>query len=326
MASPINKVPSLPQPNAHPNNNRDSRDVDPKNIFDSYAHLKAFFQNSPDIAEVLKHKNSLQGKTIDLLPLRLTNHGAYSEELRALITKINVSQFGSQAKYTRLFQIQKMTNDPNQFGQIVTQFEPIPMDDIDDLKIRNRVNYRKLGLFFNHTDGICSGETHWLNYLYLNTKNFFPNPRTHFFVLGELFKEGGGIDATLMQSLTLKKGGMLGLKIGIQSRHSSNSYPEPLFARTIEDWTSKKEEIVLMLQKLKKGSYRLNLPNHVTHYIKINSKLGYYIEPNEAIIEINGKLQGECLQKLTLYSVITTQKKTRSQFINVFPVKLKKKK
>ena len=148
----------------------DNRTFDPKNLLESYSNLQKFFKSSPDIDTVLKLKKLLNNKTINISPpITLGERYFYSEELCTLIHELNDSTFGEKEKLTHLFHIQKMKNDPNILGNIVTECAPIPLDDVHDPKILKRIGSKNSEIFFNRRKGICNGVNHWFNYLYLNT-------------------------------------------------------------------------------------------------------------------------------------------------------------
>ena len=176
---------------------------------------------------------------------------------------------------------------------------------------------------FNNDLGICRGMTDWLMYLYLNTKEQFSDPRSHMRALGKQFTSGGGMDPTLIQSLALQKGKLLGLKIGAQRLNSPGVRRSSNIRHRTSHWYSQREQITQEFQNMPVGAYRAWVPNHATAYIKINANLGYFFDPNNGITEINGSAQGEKLYALVSQSLKETgehEGETNLNVIHFFPV------
>lgn len=293
----------------------------PLQIFQSYENLRQYFQKSPDIEKITALSKSLPSLQLKVQTVRHMHFSSKSDdkELKSVISTLNQTYYPVRdLENTQLYLIQKMKNRPNEQGLTLEKANPIHAQDLDR-KVRKRVY---CPVTFNHRDGICSGECDWFGYLYLKTKQHFPDPRAHLFVIAALFKDGGGVEATLLQNIRLLKGKMLGLKVGAQPVHSPDPVPFPLMTKTVNAWKQHSKAIIQSLQQLKPGIFRTDVPEHSTLYIKINSSLGFYMDPNEGVIEINGTEQGMFLHALMQYSFLAVKGDPKKVF-SVTPITLR---
>lgn len=289
-------------------NTLDSRNIDPKRIFSSYANLQNFLETTPDIKkiEILAEQiDWIRFKTSTLFPPHLSSNG--NAELAHLVGALQDVHTVEEYK-THLFVVAKMENNPNLLAERLKNWPPIPINFIPDSKVKKRISPINSFLSFNHEDGICSGICDAYSHVYFKTCHFFSNPREHMFAMGQLYKKGGGVDATLLQSINIRKGKILDLQIGTQSTHKKNLLPQPLIEKNVSNWRgSQLKKVGKQLQKLQPGLYRTGLPEHATLYLKSHNQLGYFIEPNHHILEINGPAQGKFLAHLMLYVFIRTK-------------------
>ncbi len=337
-----------------------SRPVFNESVFNSYSNLKNFFKQSDAIDQVLSKKNKSYSKPLIPFKPNLACRWQVCQVATApfryisafvLIILSKISSFAgakafakwtkNSARYqiagfnvyseepTKLFKITHAENDPNTEGKIVNETATIPVNRIIDPRVKNRTfcSIRE-GVRFGHHQGICRGMSNWFVYLYLNTKDQFADPRSHMSALGKLFQDGGGSEATLLQSLYIKKGSLLGLKVGIQPIHSHGTLSTPVLKQATSDWNSSMNpQVATKLQNLPAGVYRTNVPRHAMAYIKINDTLSYFFDPNEGLIEINGKDQGEKLYELLKTSLDKTGGAISgcptANFIEAYPVTLR---
>lgn len=361
-----------------------------KSVFDSYANLQKFFRESDAIDQVLSRKDKPYSKK--LIPLNPNLHWKWQACQIAtapfriilyvpliLVHKLasTLGKYGSfeaalqiaktarmGAKYlaagfktyseapTNLYRIKNTINEPNAEGKIVSETPSIPNEQITDSKVQKRT--RGNGIKFDNNNGICFGECLWYLHLYLKTKDQFTDPRAQMAAIGKQFAKGGGMDPTLIQSLHLGKGKLLGIKMGSQAPRELgvwdlsklnfngtviakqiSNYGTPVILRTPTEWRSLGDEIIRQLQTLPSGAYTARMPGHVTVYVKIHDRLGYFFDPNDGITEIQGDSVGEELYKqvldttgrlLTIPSVqasIKTDYGTYTSPIAISPVKLR---
>lgn len=317
-----------------------------ESVFSSYNNLQNFFLRSNAVNEVLNKKDkpyskiekplnsNLRGKwlvcQIASAPFRLLL-GLALKIISKSASLVGAKEFAKQTKTafqyqkagfglysdtpTKLFMIKDTTNRPNDQGAIVNKTPFIPESRITDPKVKHRTFCRlRKGIKFNHDQGICRGMSNWFLYLYLNTKNQFADPRSHMAALGAQFSKGGGIEPTLLQSINLWKGKLLNLKIGTQGIHSHGSFGDPLYAHTPAEWKSQSKQIIEKLQNMPAGAYGTYLPFHMTAYIKINDRQGFFFDPNEGIIEIIGDNVGE-----KLYEMLTETLKHTGENSETYP-------
>ena len=210
---------------------------------------------------------------------------------------------------TKTFWLKDSLNGPNEKGEIVNNTPSIPESRITDPRVEKRTFCNlEHAVKFHNNNGICRGMSDWFIYLYLNTKAQFSDPRSHMRALGKQFANGGGMEATLLQSLYMRKGKLLGLKIGAQTAHSLSNNYTPTVDYPSSNWHSQAGEIIEQFQNMPAGAYRSWVPRHATVYIKINTNLGFFFDPNHGITEINGDAQGEELFKLVSKSLRETGK------------------
>ncbi|MBS0607026.1 MAG: hypothetical protein KF898_04110 [Parachlamydiales bacterium] len=300
-------------------------------ILDSYDSLRGYFHSSPAINQVLRGNNSLDYKVFT--PQNPNLAGIWevcqiiTEPFRWLIAFVLkqisaqlVSHFGKcetaqqikmASKYvtagfnllsdtpTKIFLLQKTRNRSNDHG-IVSDTPPIPIHQILDPRVRNRTyNLIQNEIIFSYPDGICRGISDWFLFIYLKTKDQFTDHRSHMAALGKLFSKGGDAEPTLLQSLYLKNGKILDLKIGMQTGRPSGTYGAPITDQVFCDWKNSSEAMIQEIGNLPAGSYQLCIPFHQMTYVKINDQLGFLLDPNEGVLEINGEGLAE-----TLYSLI----------------------
>ncbi|MGC1878254.1 MAG: hypothetical protein WA347_00610 [Rhabdochlamydiaceae bacterium] len=328
--------------------------------FTSYADLQNFFRSSEAVQQVLASKD----KSYTKVPIPLNSNLAGKWLVCQMVTApfrslfacalnviakaalcLGATHLATQAKIgaryqkagfelysdvpTKLFEIKKTANRPNAQGQIVAATPSIPVSLITDPKVKKRTYGHWLNTVnFNHRHGICRGMSFWFLYLYLKTKDQFCDLRSHMAALGNQFATGGGMDPTLLHSINLRKGKLLGLKIGTQASHAPEA--TRLFKHTTHEWKSLPHPIAGELQNMPEGAYAIRLPLHTIAYIKINDSLGYFFDANHGITEINGIHTGEKLYQLISKSYeetgdippANTQARVRSN-IDITPVALR---
>ena len=269
-------------------------------VVHSYSSLKNYFTESDAINQVVSKKHKRTTRTLNPLnpnlafKWRVCNLATFPLRLPFFIILLLISKVSSLAgknkvrTYTRdgarflyrgfntfsqeptkIFRLHSTRNRPDKMGQIVNNTPFIPAAQITDEKVKDRTFCSiHAGIKFDHPDGICRGMTDWFIYLYLNTKEQFSDPRSHMCMLGKLFKNGGGQEATLLQSIYIKKGKLLGLKVGTQNGLSPSSVPTFHHTWNTAEWSSKKQEMVQQLQNMPAGAYQTWVPGHATAYIK----------------------------------------------------------
>ncbi|MGC2595984.1 MAG: hypothetical protein WA347_06870 [Rhabdochlamydiaceae bacterium] len=297
-------------------------------VFESYANLQSFFNRSPAIQEVLSKKNEpYSGIPIPLnanLACRWRVCQMTTAPFRwalAIFLKISAAGlaccgFSGRAKdlkrcaihliigfdvfsneTTKVVRIMASKNGPNKEGEIVNTHPSIPESRAAE-KVRKRTysHLQNNEIKFNHKKGICRGMSFWFVYLYLKTKNQFPDPRAHMAALGEQLINGGGMDPTLLQTLKLRKGKLLNLKRGTQPIHSTTvDYPIKLIEHPTHRWKANSTEMIGQLKTLPPGAYSVGIPYHQMAFVKIDDRLGYFFNANKGIIEICGNELGEKL-------------------------------
>ena len=216
-------------------------------VFDSYENLQRFFNSSDAVDKVLSRSGKPTSKVFCPLNPNLRGIwcvaqlatapfrwiGAVALKCIAQIASLlGAKGFKKQAKMasrrldagfslhsdnpTKLFFIQKTENHANDRG-IVSKAQPIPGDQIQDPRVRNRTFLREENNQVDfHASGVCRGICDWFIYLYFKTQHQFSDPRNHMIALGKQFSKGGGVEPTLLQSLHLKNGKLLNMKIGEQ--------------------------------------------------------------------------------------------------------------
>jgi hypothetical protein len=173
----------------------------------------------------------------------------------------------------------------------VSRHPPISYDKIPDRRLQKRTFRDPVS--FNPEKGICRGSSFWFLYLYLQTRPLFTNPQDHAVALGKLFALGAPREAVLLQSLYIKKGKLLNVRVGTldhpRTRH-------PLETISIDN-TGKVNAIEgkTKINNLPTGAYFIGLALHACAYIKIDQTLAYFFDPNRGIYEIRGRSQGEQL-------------------------------
>ncbi len=294
-------------------------------VFDSYSNLQNFFYTSPSIQKVLKRKNEPYAG----IPWTIDNNldcqwrvcqmaTAPFRWILAIFIRITAAGFdGCGSKQmakglkhravqliigfdalatTKVSKIASFQNHPNKKGKIVNEHPPIPESRVpQNVK---EITFRKdNAIKFGHHRGICRGIVDWFLYLYLNTKDQFSDPRAHMAALSKQFRNGGGMDSTLLQSVVLKDGKLLDLKIGTQPEFSYDINRESIVSATPKEWQTNPAEMIRQLKTLPVGCYCFWAPTHATAFIKINDQLGYFLNPNDDLIEIEGQELAEKLYK-----------------------------
>lgn len=194
--------------------------------------------------------------------------------------------------------IQRTINQPNEEGKKLESFPPIFLHQVFDSKIRVRLIGQRGVVTFQHTGGICRGMVDWFLYLYFRTQHQFENPRTHLFAVSKQFVNGGGEEATLLQSMIVRNGKLLGLRFGTQSP-KSRKLRVPRLKYTVADWNrSTPTVLITAFEQLPPGAYRIGVTIHAMALIKVNSNLAYLFDPNQGVLEINGEGVGRVLYSM----------------------------
>lgn len=186
----------------------------------------------------------------------------------------------------------KTINRPNEKASIYNQLDPIP---VVDPKLKKRLFSPKSHLKFGHVGGICRGEVDWFLKLYLKTRAQCSDSQQHMKALARRFKKGGPAEATLLQSIYVRNGKILGLKNGMRSAFSKCYFPDVLRFCANDLHSTQKVINQYQLESLPPGAYKIGLPFHATAWIKISDELGYFFDPNEGVTEIKGGNQSAAL-------------------------------
>jgi hypothetical protein len=288
-----------------------------ESVLHNYVNLQNFFNRSPAIQEVLSKKE----ETYSGIPIPINANldckwqacqmattpfrwilAVFLKAVAAGLDCCNATQLAKDMKNwsvhmiigydafsqetTKVLKITSSMNQPNQAGKIVNEHPSIPESRVAT-SVREQTFcslYKKIK--FGHYQGICRGESFWFLYMYLKTKDQFSDPRAHMAALGEQFKDGGGMDPTLLQSISLNTGELLNLKIGTQS--AAETTCRKLITYTPSQWRSLSADIIRQIKGLPEGAYAVGLPLHQTACIKIDNELGFFFDPNHGVIEIQG--------------------------------------
>jgi hypothetical protein len=100
------------------------------------------------------------------------------------------------------------------------------------------------------------------------------------------------MDPTLLQTIYLRKGKLLNLKIGPQDPRGQRT---ALIKHTPSQWKANRSEVIRQINAIPAGAYALGLPRHLTAFIKIDDQLGYFFDPNHGVLEIQGNELAEKL-------------------------------
>ncbi len=289
-------------------------------VFTNYPNLQNFFNQSPAIQEVLNKKNEpYSGVPLPLNPnldckwqvcqiatspfrmvlvvflktvaagLDCCGSSHLAKDMRNWSVRLIIGFEVFSTATTKVSKIAASLNDPNREGEIVNKHPSISENQVP-------TNVRELTfcqvyheIKFGHYNGICRGESFWFLYLYLKTKDQFSDRRAHMATLGEQFKDGGGMDPTLLQSINpLGTGQLLNLNIGTQSVADTAYVPVRLIEHTPNEWRSQSAEMTRQLKVMPAGAYAVGFPRHQTAFVKIDDELGFFFDPNRGITEIQG--------------------------------------
>ncbi len=294
-----------------------------ESVFRSYSNLKDFFNRSNAVQEVLSKKNepysgvpvpvgaNLAGKwqvcQIATAPFRwilsicleifaaifeACDQVSVAKNMGNWAVHLNIGFDSYSEDTTKLFKIATSRNEPNREGKIVNEHPAIPESRLEE-KARQRtfcsVHHE---VRFGHHEGICKGMSYWFLNLYLKTKEQFTDPRALIAAIAEQFKKGGGMDPTLLQSVYVRGGKVLNLKIGNRDAAGRSFYPN---RHIPNEWRTNSSEMIRKMKALPAGAYGVALPVHMTAFIKVNDLLGYYFDPNHGVIEIQGSELSEKL-------------------------------
>ena len=323
-----------------------------ESVFASYANLQDFFNRSRSIQKVLSKK----GEPYSGIPIPINAHlncqwqvcqlatQPFRLILAVFLTTVAVGldrcHFSQAAKNmknwsvhlivgfnsfsnetTKVLKVASTLNSPNKNGKIVNEHPSIPESRLDaSVRARTFCSIHK-AVKFDHNQGICRGMSYWFLYLYLQTKEQFSDPRAHMAALAKQFKNGGGMDPTLLQSIFLGTGNLLNLKIGTQSA-AETDYTK-LFEHTPNEWRSSSDAIIGQLKTLPVGAYAVGLPKHQTGFIKINDKLGYFFDPNYGVMEIQGHELAEKLYEKVSHTLKETSGSSNTGHVDFMPITLR---
>jgi hypothetical protein len=297
-----------------------------ESVFHSYANLQNFFNQSPAIQQVVSKKNEPYAEVpvpvdaklacqwqicqIASAPFRWTfaillestadglelcGQTQVAKEMKNWAVHLVIGFDVLSEETTKIFKIATSVNQPNQEGEIVNDHPQIPESRVDDQRVRKRAIWAGDSVIkFSHHTGICRGESYWFLNLYLKAKDQFSNPRAHLAAIADQFKDGGGMDPTLLQTVHQRKGKLLNLKIGVQNAHGQFIRTE-LIKRTPREWKANASEVIRQIKAIPAGAYGLGLPRHQTAFIKIDDRLGYFFDPNDGVLEIQGNELAEKL-------------------------------
>lgn len=298
-------------------------------VVESYDSLRHFFNGQEAIDEILKKKDQVHSKTLQRINAELPFHWQVCQDLSyplRLISayvltilgkwmkKLHLPLISRQLKdlskefrtgfnvlsidTTAIFTLKATVNCPNLSGKEVNDHPDIPISSIPDPLVRRQffdddIAAGRIPLY--QKQGICKGISEWFCYLYLKTKDQFKDPRQHMAALGKYFAKGGGPEATLLQSMVIDRGGLLGLRFGMDDRRG--------VLYSASSWKSSSPEThAETFQKFSAGVYQFFVLNHAVTYIKINDQLGFLFDPNRNIKEFHGPAQGTKLHAAIQYT------------------------
>jgi hypothetical protein len=177
-------------------------------------------------------------------------------------------------------------NNPSVKARPLNELAPI---EVTDPRLQKRLFTPKQIIKFQHHQGICRGEANWFLKLYLQTRQQFSDPSAHMMALGKLFEQGGPQESVLLQSLFIRGGKLLDLKIGMPKQ----KWFEKLLKLDNEAIQLQLPSAIRRFEKLPLGAYQLGFPGHATAFVKVSNDLSYFFDPNDGIYEIKGTQQGE---------------------------------
>jgi len=188
-------------------------------------------------------------------------------------------------------------NKPAPGTEDISKHSDIPIYSINDPKVLKRLYQKNGKIQVRHNDGICEGMSNWFLYLYVATKPWFANPRKHLIAITKQFEKGAPREASLLQSIFVKKGKIL--NANIQREYAKLRY---------KDYLNDKAGAKKIVDGLLPGAYHVsirsdpNISGHSVVLIKINKNLSFFFDPNYGLYEINGEnLSGWLLPKFDRY-------------------------
>ncbi len=291
-------------------------------VLNNYQNLYSFFKNSNAVNEVLENKNKPYTKPLAPLNPNLKLHWHVCQlvtapfrtlsacvfivlgKLALAVRAVNVAKGARRLsdifsagfhfcsdEATKIFKIKNSINAPGPLGQQIYQHPFIPESQITDPEIKKRTFSKLGGIKFNN-EGLCRGMSHWFIYLYHKTRGECSDPRRQMSSIGKQFQQGAKAEPALLQSLYVRGGKLLDMKIN----------PSP-WACSFDTWKQSKTQLIGQLQNMASGAYYVGLPGHGIAYVKCNEKLSYLFDPNYGIVEIRGDAAGAKLYELIEYSL-----------------------
>ena len=196
----------------------------------------------------------------------------------------------------KLFVLKTTTNRAAPNTEDVHQHPPIKQHSIKDKQVR-KLTFPGKDISFRES-GVCRGMTDWLIKHCLQTEKSIKNPRDQMLAIGKIFKKGAPREATFLQGIW-HHNALLGIKKGKRSLEIPLEWGKEVakingkelnlkFKKKIDLKIEREKWVQKKINALPKGVYYLRVPFHATFYKKINSTLGYYSDPNRAMIEIQG--------------------------------------
>lgn len=273
-------------------------------LLQSYDSLKGFFSQSPDIGRIA-HWQLLNDE--DLSPPQQATNGIYGTL------------------------IGRAYNGPNEEGSIINEQPPILVEQLSDTRVVKRTFFsiHDGQILFDHQLGICRGMSIWFLTLYLKTSHLFSLPKVHMAALSEQFEQGGGMEATLLQTLDVHNGKLLDLKIGNQPHKHDARFERkrdciPILKFSFEQWVEAKPAVTHAFEDwLPNGAYLFRLQGHNTAWIKISYNLSYFFDPNFGVFEVKGALMGSDLVRLIDQSMDDAEISINDPFLEIVPVTLR---
>ncbi len=219
---------------------------------------------------------------------------------------------------------------------------------IEDSNILDRISHKNIDKNTLHfvSQGYCQGICRWIINLYLRVKNQIPGVDTKI-LLNAIWKEfHNGIEnvinheSTLLQSMHLRKGSILGLNVGTQPTEKNiwsyvfKEYARPAIMMSYEDWVGSEENpklsvnFIKQFDSLKPGVYFADTHCHAMIYIKISDEESYFIDPNKGYAEIDDQNAYDKAEKVRigLWQYTFPAKESlpdNSKYISFYPVDLR---
>lgn len=208
--------------------------------------------------------------------------------LIALAIPLICAKLGSRSKiYPGFPEIKHLISTRNRASAEARSLNELAPIEVKDPQLQKRLFGSKQMIKFQHHQGICRGEVDWFLKVYLETRGQFSDPKAHMMALGKLFEQGGPQESVLLQSLFVRGGKILDLKVGTPDRKWYKNF----FNFDKRDFKSFSPSAKREFKLLPPGGYRVYFSTHATAFVKVSDELSYFFDPNVGIFEIKGESQ-----------------------------------